>query len=254
MGVPSNELVNWNPTIPIPQSIYDGTNTTQQAPLGTRLIVGERTFYYANAAASFAAGQVVCQTSPVASHQSGLLEIAAASANTQVLSATSSANVAANLYAEGYFGAALGAGKGQMYRVRSQASGSAAMAVTLYDPLQVALTSGAVFWLVQNMYKSVNVGSAALGNPVGVAPLNITSGGYFWLQTFGPANPLHTGATVAAGALAMGTLGTVTALSVTGTLGSTGFAAIDYIVPIGKNLNLAATASECNPAYISIRQ
>jgi hypothetical protein len=252
MSVPSNKT-NWQPTIPVDQSIY-AVSTEAKAPLGTRIEVGDRVFYYAQASASVNAGQVLCSTSPTASHQSGILAVAATSADAKAISATSSADVAANLYEEGYFGEAAGAGEGQLYRVLSNSSGGAGFEVVLYDRLQTAITSGTGYFLVQNKYKNVFVGSEALDAPVGVAPVNVTSGAYFWLQTWGPAAPHHVAATPAAAALRLGTTGGVSAFSATGTLGSTGFALVDYVTIIGKNSPLAATAGESNPVTLTIER
>ena len=245
-GAPSN-ITNWQPTIPVPQSIYE-PNTTQQCPLGTRIVVGERIFYYAQASASVAAGTVVCAAAPTASHQSGIFTVAATSAGEIVVSGTSSASVVANLYAEGYFGEALGTGAGELYKIRSHPAGTAAIPFTLYDRLNTALTSGAGFFLYPNPYKNCFVGSSALGFAIGVAPTAVTSGAFYWLQTWGIANPVHSAASAAAVALKLSTGGNVHAMypAATDGPGVVGWA-------IGKNSQLAATAAENNPVFLAIR-
>jgi hypothetical protein len=247
MAVPSNQT-NWQPTIPVDQSIYD-EQSTQACPLGTKIVVGDRVYYYAqlSTSANVTAGRILCSTQAVASHQSGLMAIAAASAGQTVLSGTSSAAVAANFYAEGYFGAAAGTAAGQLYRVRGNAAGSTGFAFTLYDGLDVAITSGTTFALIRNPFVSVKVGSAVLDIPVGVAPIAVTTGNYFWMQTWGPAMPVYSGAVTAGAALAMGTLGAIVAARVaTEGDGVTG-------IVLGKNHYLAATDAQNNPAYLTIR-
>lgn len=246
MGVPSN-LNNWQPTIAVDQSIYE-PDTTQRCPLGTRIVVGDRIFYYAQASASVAGGAVLCSTLPTLSHQSGIFAVAATSAGAKVISGTSSAAVAANLYAEGYFGAAAGAAIGEMYRIKQQSSGSAAMAITLYDGLNTTITSGANFWITQNPFKNVWVGSQNLDLPMGIAPVAVTSGAYFWLQTWGPANPSHVAATPAGGVLHLGTTGGVVTTFDATTNG--GLAAVAY--QIGKNTRQAATAGQANPVFLTV--
>lgn len=248
MGVPTNQVLVNDPLIPIDQSIYEPDGTTQRAPLGTRLRIADRVYYYAQASASFAAGQIVCSTLPTASHQSGIFAVAAVSSGGKVVSGTSSAAVAANLYAEGYFGAALGTAAGEMYRIKSNAAGSVGFGITLYDNLNTTITAGTGFWLTQNQFKNVWVGSQALDTPIGIAPVNVTSGGYFWLQTWGPCNPFHVAATPAGGVLHLGTTGGVVTTFDATTNG--GIAGVAY--QVGKNLRLAATAGERNPVFLSI--
>ena len=258
MSVPSNEVLVRDPIIPVPQGVYEVVNTvitgTQQAPLGTRLRMSDRTYYYAQASASVAGGTVLCAAPEVASYQSGLLLVASANIGAKVISVTSTGvAVAVNSMAEGFFGVASGTNAGEMYRIKSNAVASGGICqITLYDGLNTAVTSGNAFWIVPNQYALCNVGSEALNYTVGVAPANVTSGGYFWLQTWGRANPTHVGATVVGASLRLGTTGSVTSLFATGTLGSTGSALPDFSYSIGKNGSLAATAGQANPVFLSI--
>lgn len=246
MSTPS-AYTNWQPTIPVDQSIYE-PDTTQRCPLGTRIVVGERVFYYAQASASVSGGTVLAAAAPTASHQSGILAIAATSAGAKIISGTSSASVAANYYAEGYFGAALGVAAGEVYKVKSHPAGTTAIPITLYDGLNQTITSGVGFWLMPNPYKNCFVGSSALAYAIGVAPTAVTSGAYFWLQTWGIANPTHSAASAAAVALKMGTGGGLTAAYPGATEGP---GVVGYV--IGKNSQLAATAGENNPVFLTIR-
>ncbi len=247
MSVPSNSVWINDPIIPIDQSIYEPA-VTQAAPLGTRLRLADRVFFYAQASASVAAGTVLCAAAPVASAQSGLLAVAATSAGAKVLSGTSSAAVTANFYAEGFFGEALGAGAGELYRVKANAAGSTGFGITLYDGLNTTITSGTGFWLIPNLYKNVYVASQNLGIPVGVAPVNITSGGYAWIQTWGVANPIHEAASAAGASLRVGTTGGFLAVFNSTTNDATTVSAY----PVAKNSQLAATAAQNNPVFLSI--
>lgn len=247
MSNPSNLSSKLDPVIAVNQNIKE-VSTTQQAPLGTRIRVGERTFHYAQASASVSGGTVVCSLGPVASHQSGILAIAAASVDQTVLSGTSSASVAANYYAEGYFGVATGTNIGEMYRIKSNAAGSTGFAITLYDGLVTAITSGTGFYLTPNPFTNVFVGSQALDMAIGVAPVNVTSGGYAWFQTWGPCGVKHVAATPANGVLVLGTTGGV-AVTADATTGG-GLSAV--ALPIGKNSRLAATAGQANPVFLTI--
>lgn len=252
MSVPSNEVWVNDPIIPVPQGIYEVVNTvvtgTQNAPLGTRLRMSDRSYYYAQASASVAGGTVVCCLEPTGSHQSGLMAMAAASIGAKVLSGTSSAAVAVNYYAEGFFGVASGTNIGELYRIKGNAAGSTGFGITLYDGLNTAITSGTAFFLIPNLFGNVFIGSQNLDFAVGVAPVNVTSGGFFWLQTWGVGNPTHQSATPAGAALRLGTTGSVLAAFDATT--NAGIAATSYV--IGKNQYLAATAAQANPVFLSI--
>lgn len=248
MSVPSNTVRRTNPVIPVPQSIYE-FSTTQQAPLGTRLEMSDRVFYYGFAAASVPAGAMLCATQPVASAQSGLLKIAATSAGIKVLTMTNSASVAANFYAEGWFGVSTGTNGGETYRVRSNVVGTTGASLTIYDGLNTAITSGTNFFLLPNDYANCVVGSQGLGFAVGVPLVNITASSYFWAQSWGPAAPSHVAATPAAGVIHLGTTGGVVTTFDLTTNG--GIAAVAF--QIGKNIGLAATAGQNNPVYLTIK-
>lgn len=247
MSVPSNDVLVNDPIIPVNQSIYE-PQTTQVAPLGTRLRLSERTYYYAQASASVAGGTVLCAAPAVTSQQSGIFAVAATSAGAQIISGTSSAAIAANQYAGGYFGVASGTNVGELYRIKSNAAGSTGFAITLMDRLNTAITAGTPFYITPSPYLNVFVGSQALHQAVGVAPVNVTSGGYFWMQSWGPANPTHVAATPAAAVLHLGTTGSVVCTFDATTNG--GIAGV--ATQIGKNSNLAATAGQANPVFLMI--
>lgn len=241
MSQPTNLVGVLNQAAPPDQSVYEST-ASQKTRLGTRLTLSDRVFRYALAATNLAAGKVVCAPAPTASHQSGLFSISAAGIGDKVIFGTSSAAVAANYYAEGYFGSTAG----NMFRIKSNDAGSTGFRITLYDGLQTAIASSAAVFLYPNPYSNVFIGSENLDVPIGVVPCTVTSGEYFWLQTWGPAAPLHVGATPAGVALSLGTTGGITAFLVSST------AANNSVMPIGKNSPLAATAGQANPVYLTI--
>ena len=250
---PSATRTAWQPTIPVDQSIYE-SSTTQKAPLGTRLEVGERVFYYAQAANTYEGGDVLCSPVASASLQADILTPIAASSGSTTVTLTLGEAVTKNQFAEGYFSVSSGtAGNenvGYLYKIKTNAAAASAgtLSIELYDPLEHAITAVAEINLTPNMYKSVIVGSQVLGQPVGVCPCDVTSAGYFWLQTYGPAAPLHEAATPVAAAVKLGTVGSVLQAYLGGTT-----AATDVTRVIGYNLNLAATAAECNPIILTIK-
>lgn len=248
-GKPSN-VSQWQPTIPVNQSIYE-ESSTQQAPLGTKLEVGDRTFYYAqlSTSANVNAGIIVAAPQMVASHQADILTPAATSAGALAISVTLGTAMAANEYAEGYMIVSSGTGDGVTYRVKSHtaAASAATVVINLYDPIGEPMTATNELNFVPNTYKNVKVGSSALDMPVGVVPTPVTTGNYFWLQTHGPASVYASAAWTAGYAIKMGTLG-YGAIAASATT-----AALPTAVIIGKNYNLAATAAEEMPLFITIR-
>lgn len=250
---PSAAKTAWQPTIPVDQSIYEA-NTTQQAPLGTRLEVGDRVFYYAKSDNTRVAGTVLCSPVMSASLQADILTPVAASSGSTAVSITLGEAVTTNQFAEGYLSVASGtAGNenvGYLYRIKSHTAVASAgtLVLNLYDPIEKDITAAAEYNLVPNKYLNVSVGSQVLGSAVGVAPCDVTSAGYFWMQTYGPCAPIHQAATPVAASLKLGTLGKV----LQAFLGGTSAQAVDVTRIIGYNLNLAATAGENCPAVITI--
>lgn len=251
---PSATRTAWQPTIPVDQSIYEA-DTTQNAPLGTRLEVGDRTFYYAQAANTYVAGIVVASPVCSASLQADILTAGAAVSGTQKVTITLGEAVTTNQFAEGYMSVSSGtAGNenvGYMYKIKSHTAvaSAGALVLNLYDPLEKAITSASEINMTPNMYKGVNIGSKDFARAVGVTPCDVTSAGYFWMQTYGPCAPLHEAATPASAALKVGTLGKV----LQAFLGGTSSQAVAVTRIIGYNTFLAATAGENNPAFITIR-
>lgn len=254
MSTPAAKQVNWQPTIPIDQSIYE-TSTTQKAPLGTKVTVGDRVFHYAKVgAASLPAGDLVCAPLQIASHGADILTPGAAAAGQKVVGFTAGTLGTVNQYQEGYLIISSGtAAKTNLtYRIAKHAAWATAAtnaSVTLYDDLVAAVTATEEIDLIPNQYNGVIRGSQALGLPVGVLPIDADSATYVWLQTWGPGSVKHEAATAAANAVKLGTTGGVIAAFDATTNGGT--AAVNMIV--GKNGNLAATAGEGNICYITIK-
>ena len=56
----------------------------------------------------------------------------------------------------------------------------------LYDPLVNAVETTDFVVMYQNLYYQALVNTATGELPIGVCPVNVTSGDYFWGQTWGP--------------------------------------------------------------------
>lgn len=253
MSVPSNFTSRSNPQIPVDQGIYE-ESSTQKAPLGQRLQVGDRVFYYAKmGAANVSAGKVVCAPLAVTTAMGATVAVDTAALGKRTLTITAGTDIAANALADGYVSVCSSglAGGGILMRIRSHASfgsGGTACVLNLYDGVPVSTVAAGPANVVPNQYNGVIVGSQAVGMPVGVTPVNVTSGNYFWAQTWGMAGVCHQAATPVAAVLHMGTLGEVACTFDATTNGGTAAVAKQ----IGFNINLAATAHWANPSYLTI--
>lgn len=189
----------WQPGIPPPQGIYE-LSSTAKAPLGFRIEVGDRVFYYAHDDdTGIATGLVVSTSAPISYHTNCVVSGSPAIGATEVtvtMGATTA--VTANMYAEGYMIVNDQEGQGHTYRVKSHPAAlvSTTCKYTLYDPLVVALvTASSQVSFLQNKYEDVKIftASSQVGVAIGVTPMAVTAltgGYYFWLQTWGPASVL----------------------------------------------------------------
>jgi hypothetical protein len=252
MSNPSNLVSILNPQIPVNQGIYE-QSTTQEAPLGTRVEVGERVFRYAKAGAALAAGQIACAPLAVTTAMGCTVAVDTAALGKTTLTLTAGTNIAANALADGYIaiGSSGLAGGGVFLKIKSHASfgsGSATCVLNVYDGIPVSTVAAGPAKMVANQFNGVIIGSQAVGAPVGVAPIAVTSGNYCWLQTWGIGAPIHQTATPVAAVLHLGTLGQALCTFDATTNGGIAGAAKQ----IGYNLNIAATAAHATPSFVQI--
>ncbi len=246
MSNPSNVISILNPQIPVDQSIYD-ESTTMKCRLGTKIEVADRTFRYAQAAtaSNLVAGRIAVAAAASTGFGTVNLTVVAAAAGATVMTCTSTALAAANDFAEGYLYVADLTSEGLMYRIKGNSAGSTGFTVTLYDDLSGAIGAASKVGISPNPYKNLTL--TATGKPMGVNPIAVTSGNYYWLQTKGLANVLHAAADAAYAPLGINaTAGSVIGIT-TGTLGSTG----NFVVPLSQNQGLVSVDTECSPIFIN---
>jgi hypothetical protein len=235
----------------VQQSIYE-ESLTMKHRLGERLALGERTFYYAHAGEALIAGQAI-ESAAVGGADTTLQNTCAVTVAANIgdfkvyANALTTAQVA-DLYAEGWMAIwdATTAGISYLYRIKSNsaiATTGVTSYYTLYDPLHIALTTSDQVNVVTNLFKDVvQSHTAHVGMVLGVAPIAITSGYYFWLQTYGPA-AVHTVA-------ALDLADSVTASD--DTAGTWGKSASNTLVnPMGYCIHFG-TAGEAGIAFLTI--
>jgi len=216
-----------------PTSVYE-TSTTQQHRVGSRAILGDRSFRYVKFISGTAlAPNVVAQCGPAADNHTTQTETGPFTAGATTMSLTLGATVAhEQQYQEGYVRIETAMlGVGQIYRIRSHpySAVSVALTVELYDPI-VTTTSGTEVWsLLQNPWSNpvilVASGSAQTGIAVGVPLVNfaacatasVATSGYLqtatstwtqpkygWFQTWGVCSVLQDASVVLVGTNAIG--------------------------------------------------
>ena len=174
--------------------LIHNTVTVQGAPLGEELALQQRVYRYAqNGAIALSPGEVVQTARPNDAHSN--MACAAAAAGTKTITVTMDQNVTANEYKDGYVYINDEAGEGFVYDVVShlgaivtEPTDAVTAAVTIRDPLVVALTTSSQATLVQNLYGDV---TPTWGDPpnivAGVVPVAVAASEYFWCQVRGPA-------------------------------------------------------------------
>lgn len=170
-----------------------------------------REFRYCRAGASdLVAGNVIQAPAELTNHHD-LAPAAAAIGATSITVTLGNTAVTADQYSGGLAVIDATPGLGYSYLIKSHpaADASATLALELWDPIVVALTTSSDVTLSPNPYNGVIQAPASTltGAVVGVATYIISDTEYGWIQTKGPCGVLLAG-TVAVGAVAISPSGT----------------------------------------------
>lgn len=174
-----------------PQSIYE-SSTVQSHPIGSRAGLDDgRVFYYTrNAATEIDVGKVMSAEVPSVEFENESVAAAAAAGEKSVTVTLGATAVTLNEYAEGYLMINDAAGEGYTYKIDGHlaADGAASCVVSIYDEVQVALTTSSEYTLVKNPWADVVLAVAGSAHQVvGVPQTTIRASEYGWLQTWGAA-------------------------------------------------------------------
>lgn len=175
------------------QGIFE-QSSTQKHPLGARLQLGERVYYYSYASEALSPGKVATALGKVFTDA---LADTAHPVGTRKVTITASGTVTAGELDEGYLCVKSGTGAGEYYKIKKTPAitSGAQGVIELYDGLVTAWsTSDTKLELVTSLFKLQEANTDAVEMPVGVANVAITSGYYFWAQTWGPCSVLMDGA------------------------------------------------------------
>jgi hypothetical protein len=169
-----------------------------------RVMSDGRMFAYALAGdTALAAGKLTTCAVRVSNDSNRPLYAAAAVGDPRVFCTLAGA-VTADYYKDGWMsvndcGAATG--EGCVYRVKSHPAGTTAVCFDLRDPIRVVTTTATEVTFTKNRQSLVvinPVAAALVATPIGVPPIAVTAGYYFWNQVKGPA------AVLCGGTLAIG--------------------------------------------------
>lgn len=176
------------------QGIYAESSTPKFA-IGEKLELGDnRVFRYSYASAAIVSGLCVSTDNAqlIAADTNGTFTAASAGATSITVSDSTLGSATKDLYAGAYFGNLTNK---EQYRIKSNTvAASNIVTFTLYDPIVTAVASSDDYIITPGPYNGVitaTVGGGAYDRVVGINPLAITSGYYFWLQTKGIAFALN---------------------------------------------------------------
>lgn len=174
------------------QGIFEQSSTPKH-PLGTRLQIGERVYYYCYATGALSPGKVMAS---VAKKFTDALADTAHAIGTRKVTITASAAIAAGELDEGYITIKSGTGAGEFYKIKRTPviASSAAGVIELYDGLNTAwATADTKLDLTTSTFKVLTAVTAAVSMPVCVPNVAISTLNYFWGQTWGPCSVLIDG-------------------------------------------------------------
>ena len=176
------------------QGLYEESSTPKFA-IGAKLELGDnRVFRYSYASAAITVGKVVSTDSAqlIVADINGVFTAAAAGSTEISVTDATLSSVALNHYAGGYLGNIT---NGEQYRIKSNtAASSNKVTFTLYDGIATAVAASDDYMLYGGPYNGVITATVAGGDydrVVGINPIAVTSGYYFWLQTRGIAFALN---------------------------------------------------------------
>lgn len=180
------------------QGIYEESSTPNHS-IGEKLELEDgRVFRYAYTAAAINRGLLVSQDVSATAIVESDGKLTAAAAGKKEVTYTDSGTVGsatANQYAGAYLHTTDDAGEGYNYRIKSNtAADSNAITFTLYDGLEVAVTTATDVAVTGNLWYNVLGATAGTDGIVsGVTPMTFQANYYGWVQTAGVATVLADG-------------------------------------------------------------
>ena len=169
------------------QPLYE-QSAIQNFPIGTRLQVQDRTFHYACAGGTTAVAMKAGHNASAECSANTAATAYAAGVKTIIFLDTDTR--AAHYYQNGYAWVMnLTSGVYQFLKIKDSDVALAAdnqVTLHLYDPLPFAIPASTWLTVHRNPYASILFTTVNTSSMVGVPLIPVTSGYYFWIQTWGP--------------------------------------------------------------------
>ncbi|MAG45125.1 hypothetical protein CL633_04545 [bacterium] len=168
------------------------SSSNQEHDLGALAISadGRKYRYQLAGGTALVPGKLQQAPAEITNHQDLTATAASAIGDTTINVTLGATEATANQYAGGYLMVTTTPGQGYQYKIKSNpaADASAAIVITLADPIKVALTTSSVVDLVLSPYSGTLVlPTTASSAPTGVAVHPTVASEYGWIQTGGPA-------------------------------------------------------------------
>jgi hypothetical protein len=230
------------------QGIYE-VSTTKKEELGTlRITQDGRKFRYARAGAAALSAGYLAMAAQVAAAVTNQAAIIAAIGTRQLTLTIGNSTYVENYFAGGYLQINDQTGEGHQYLIESSSPVTAGTSIVigLHDPLRVALVVASEFTLVHSPWMAAVETATEENFAVGVTPVPVTIGSYYWAQTGGVALVLSAAAD-AVGSIAVpgataGAIATMSAVDAT-----------SVTMPIiGQIIGTAGVNTEFKPVWLTI--
>lgn len=175
------------------------TSVQQQHELGASVNVSDgRIFRYAKVGGTTtSAGKMSTAPLQKTNHHNMAVQAAAAIGALNVSVTLGATATVAEEYQEGFLIVGLTPGQGHVYKISDQplALSASTQPLTIYDPIQVALTTSSKATMTHNNWNGVIEGTTqtirAAGVPMTPVTTSTTAPPYFWTQTRGVASVLN---------------------------------------------------------------
>jgi len=236
----------------IQQGLFEESATAKHN-IGTRMQLADgRVFYYAlNGAAELAAGKVAIAPSVTTTADWTAMVVAiGASVGGKTVSVTAGGTdaIVAGWFAEGFLGTSATPGHGYNYKIKANTAAvvTADAVLTLYDPVQVAITTSTTVTMVASPFRGLVISAASGDTAMGIPTRAVTAANYFWLQTWGIAQCLSNGGAAKSVMLGADTTGDSVIYWASDTT------ALNAASIIGRQHALTGITAEYNPIFLTI--
>ncbi len=193
--LPKNPEAESLPNLAIPNPYVP--TSAQQYPLGTRAVIGERSFHYGKASTDGTGpnsrlvqnGNIYNDDGLQDAWEGSSTAVAAAVGDETIIFADTNSNHVANFFRRGWI-IMFYSGDTMTHQILGNTAAGTTTTLTLVDPVVVADSDGAIFSTIHpSIYSKMRMRAAGFSTQaaiVGAALREFTASYYGWIQTWGP--------------------------------------------------------------------